>query len=311
MKAKFLKLIALCLVLGLVSGCIQGGVMVPGTPVPEPDENVVPVKPTEEFCSPIPSNRPSPVYPGDDQDVFRAVNWPYFLEENLERYLRYHEKNPLMSFHTVVVHVNIGLDFPFYENVRVIDDPHSLTVLVNKYRKLPEGFVPELIPLDPALCVSWAGIQRLRPEAAEAFARMHRAAQQRGLSIQAVSTYRSISHQTSIWNNAVAGGRSIADTDRFIARPGHSEHHTGLAVDVIRTDIQVMNTREYPWYRDNAHLFGFIIRYPENKESITGYGFEPWHLRYLGVDLATAVYESGLTFDEFYVTMLEPLRKQE
>ena len=92
-------------------------------------------------------------------------------------------------------------------------------------------------------------------------------------------------------------GQALADT--YSARPGHSEHQTGLAFDVGAIDDNFGSTAAGKWLANNAHLYGFIIRYPKGKENITGYKYEPWDIRFLGIDIATKVYESGLTLDEY------------
>ena len=98
-----------------------------------------------------------------------------------------------------------------------------------------------------------------------------------------------------------AGGSR--ENDRFSARAGYSEHQTGLALDVIApggTLNGFKNTQQFVWMRDNAHRFGFILRYGDGMEYITGYKFEPWHYRYVGVEAATFIYENDLTFEEYY-----------
>ena len=92
--------------------------------------------------------------------------------------------------------------------------------------------------------------------------------------------------------------------DKYTARPGYSEHQTGLAIDVKDGSGQYAffkNSDEYKWMKDNAHKYGFILRYPEGKEHITGFSFEAWHYRYVGVDVATFIYENDLTFDEYHM----------
>ena len=119
-----------------------------------------------------------------------------------------------------------------------------------------------------------------------------------GLDIYLSSGYRSYSVQQGIYNNYVSWyGKAVADT--FSARAGHSEHQTGLAIDVNTIDDSFAGTPEAIWLENNAHKYGFIIRYPKGKESITGYKYEPWHIRYLGVEKATEVYNSGLTLEEY------------
>lgn len=264
--------------------------------------------------SPSPSSRPataseSPTgsisqdeFPGVMPSEYRRLK--YYYPDNEARYAEYKYLNPDYDYEKVILHVNIGLDLPFYTNINTIEETNRLDILVNKYNKLPDSFVPKLEQLPASLCAPGTGNQYLRKEAKEAFERMHHDAKEQGLNITAYGTYRSIELQHSIWNSKVNSGRTIEDVDRLNSRGGHSEHHTGLAIDVIKNNYYVEDTLEFKWYKDNAHLYGFIIRYPEGKESITGYSYEPWHLRYLGPDLATEVYYSGLTFDEYYAMMI-------
>ena len=130
------------------------------------------------------------------------------------------------------------------------------------------------------------------------FERLADEAKSQGLNIYISSGYRSYGTQSSIYQDNVSKyGEAIADT--FSARPGYSEHQTGLAIDVNTVDDSFAGTPEARWLADHAHEYGFIIRYPEGKEDITGYQYEPWHIRYLGIDTATAVYNSGLTLEEY------------
>ena len=115
------------------------------------------------------------------------------------------------------------------------------------------------------------------------------------------SGYRSYWDQKSIYNNYVSrDGQANADT--YSARPGHSEHQTGLAFDLNSIDDSFSNTYEGQWVHDNCYRFGLILRYPKGKESITGYMYESWHMRYVGVELATKLYNDGdwITLEEYY-----------
>ena len=136
------------------------------------------------------------------------------------------------------------------------------------------------------------------PAAQSAFNTMASAAAKDGINLYIVSGFRSYSTQASIYNNYVArDGKAAAD--RYSARPGHSEHQTGLAFDVNSLSQSFENTAEGRWLAANCHKYGFIIRYPKGKEGITGYMYEPWHIRYLGNPTAEAVYNSGLTLEEY------------
>ncbi|MBQ6251173.1 D-alanyl-D-alanine carboxypeptidase family protein [Ruminococcus sp.] len=138
----------------------------------------------------------------------------------------------------------------------------------------------------------------LNPNALAQFNKLSQDAAKLGLSIKCSSGYRSFYDQERIYNNYVAID-GIVKADTYSARPGHSEHQSGLAIDVNSIDYTFLNTPECDWLAKNAHKYGFIIRYPLGKEAYTGYSYEPWHIRYLGVDTATAVYNSGLSLEEY------------
>ena len=138
----------------------------------------------------------------------------------------------------------------------------------------------------------------LTSDTSNAFAAMQADAAAAGHDIYISSGFRSFSAQTTVYNRYKANeGQDGADTHS--ARPGHSEHQSGLAFDLNSITQAFGSTPEGIWTAENAHLYGFIIRYPQGKESITGYIWEPWHLRYVGVDVATTLYNSGQTLEEY------------
>ncbi|MFC4077111.1 M15 family metallopeptidase [Salinithrix halophila] len=185
-------------------------------------------------------------------------------------------------------------------------DWHSLQVLVNKQNPLPEGFIPQGLTV-PSVRFSFEGDhpkKKLRREAAEALERLFAAADAKGLELFALSGYRSYETQEKIFL-AHVNRVGEAEANRESARPGKSEHQTGLAMDVTSRSVgchllqDFGETPEGRWVARHAPDFGFIIRYPQGKEAITGYIYEPWHLRYLGEEWARAVTDSGLTFEEY------------
>jgi len=156
-------------------------------------------------------------------------------------------------------------------------------LIANKTYSLPESYNPG----------------GLLPECEEAFAVMKRDAAAKGLNIYVSSGFRSFASQKSIYNRYVSrDGRALADT--YSARPGHSEHQTGLAIDLNTITQSFGKTKEGRWVAEHCHEYGFILRYPEGKSHITGYCFEPWHLRYVGVETATKIAQSGLCLEEYY-----------
>ena len=145
---------------------------------------------------------------------------------------------------------------------------------------------------------SWYG-DGLTAETQAAFNTMQAQAAYYGLNLYISSGFRSYDTQVSVYNNYVATlGQEGAD--RTSARPGHSEHQSGLAFDLNTIDHAFASTAEGQFVRDYAHQFGLIIRYPQGKEHITGYEWEPWHIRYVGVDLATTLHNSGQTLEEYF-----------
>lgn len=190
-----------------------------------------------------------------------------------------------------------------------IKEDSSISVLVNKQHKLAENYAPDdLVTVDVPTVLENPEVNQLRKEAADALKKMFDHANNSGIYLYARSGYRSYQTQVGLFNSyAERHGQEAAN--RYSARPGESEHQTGLAIDVTSESVDFQLTEKYgdtkegKWLVDHAHEFGFIIRYPENMEHITGYTYEPWHLRYLGVNLATEVKESNLTYEEFLVEM--------
>ncbi len=224
----------------------------------------------------------------------------YFESDKLDRYEAYHKKHPELSVEDVVWQTNVNIDQPWHsitETVSSYDDP---LILVNKYNAVPEGYMP------PDLG-TYDG-QKLRKVAGEAFIRMRNAASSNGLKLMAVSGFRTVDYQRNLYNRYLSTD-SQQNVDRYSARPGYSEHHTGLAVDVFGSKDglrEFVNTPEYPWVRDNCYKYGFIIRYWTDIEYITGYENEPWHLRYVGVETSTDMKNKGIRcYEEYYVKYIK------
>ena len=230
--------------------------------------------------------------------IAEYVRQPHFTDTKLERYLSYGSKQTTLTPAEVVTQVNIGLDRTFYTSVQMSKEPDSLTVLVNKYHYLSSKFVPKLVSMGSRY-TAYSGAS-MHPEAYEWFVRMVDDAAVEGLWLHSVSAYRSYSYQNTLYTRYVSNnGKKLADT--FSARAGYSEHQTGLAVDinVASTSAHFENTPQYHWLSENAWKYGFILRYPQDKEHITGFRFEPWHYRYVGQEAAKAIRESGLTWEEY------------
>lgn len=177
-----------------------------------------------------------------------------------------------------------------------IFDPSSLTVCVNRKSTLSSDYKPTDLVLPDVRAVNSSNRLYMRKEAASALEELFKAAEDENYYLYAVSGYRSYSYQKSIYN----------PYSGYSAPAGAIEHQLGLAMDITLAkyngtlSVDFGNTKEGKWVKENAHKYGFIIRYLQGKEDITGYNYEPWHLRYLGVDLATELYEKNITLEEYY-----------
>ena len=234
------------------------------------------------------------------RDVLDVCTYSNFYAEKFQRYINYHSKMPACNIQEVLFRVNLDLDCPFYENVNTIEYPYELLVLVNKYHQLPAGFKQyNLINMSSEYTVNDGKEYLLAGVAYENYVQMAEAAKKEGLSMMVLSAYRTEDYQRSLYNNKVST-TGIVNADNYSARPGFSEHQTGLAVDISSTKDTFEYTAEFQWLQKHAHEYGFILRYPMGKEWITGYSYEPWHYRYVGTDAARIIHEEGITYEEFY-----------
>ena len=195
----------------------------------------------------------------------------------------------------------------FYTDIKPVVDLDCLTVLVNKFYKLSRDYIPgdlETVNSDYS-----DGEHLLRHEARIALENMGKEANNVGISIKACSAFRSYEYQEEVYlrkkTDMVTLEEYQIERDRVSARPGHSEHQTGLAIDINETEQSFENTPAGIWLAENSYRYGFILRYPKGKEYVTGYDYEPWHFRYLGNGLAEKVYTLGLTYDEYYEVYLQ------
>jgi D-alanyl-D-alanine carboxypeptidase len=180
--------------------------------------------------------------------------------------------------------------------------------LVNKNYSLPNNYIPgDLVRPNVAFSFGDQKLEKgfLRQVAATALEKMFADAKNSGIELYAVSGYRSYSRQKTIFDaeiNKVGKAKAV----QAVALPGSSEHQTGLAMDIASKSTNLdltegfAQTKEGEWLAENAHRFGFILRYPKDKEGITIYEYEPWHFRYVGVKAATIIYKHNWTLEEFF-----------
>lgn len=246
-----------------------------------------------------------------DKNIINYISLDYFKEENLDRYIKYDFIDTKSVYDTTILKekynyedtvtfVNAYLDKDYYTNDIPLskDKASKLDVIVNKYYKLDKDYEPEDLTVINSKFAS--GTQKLRKEAADKFEEMASDMLKENLKIYAGSTYRSYSYQEGLYNRYVKKD-GFKEAETYSARAGYSEHQLGLAVDIVNGKWNYLSEgdKEYTWLINNSYKYGFILRYPHESEYITGYVFEDWHFRYLGIELATKVYESKLTYDEY------------
>lgn len=226
----------------------------------------------------------------------------YFKMENLDRYISYKNKNKDLNDEQIIKDVNMDLDKKQYEDMHETNNLNKINILVNKHNYLKEDYVPEnLKSLSSTYALS---NMKMVEEAANAFESLSKDASKENYRIIAMSTYRSYEYQIDLYNKYVkSDGKDAADT--YSGRPGNSEHQTGLAVDVYNQTETYTNfekTKEYNWMQENAYKYGFILRFPKDKENETGYEFESWHYRYVGKDIAKYIHKHNITLEEYIAT---------
>ena len=237
--------------------------------------------------------------------ILSLLDEQYYIYKNTNRYMNYYEKNTKSTSKEIVTVVNTNIDRPFYTDTTKTDLSKGNLILVNKYTYLEEDYVPTMVEIKGIYHSPYnSATQYLTADAYEAFKEMVDAAKKDGITLFAASPYRSYSKQSELYNRyGKADGYDKADT--YSARPGSSEHQTGLAVDINAADDWFNNTKEAKWLANNAYKYGFILRYPKGKEYITGYQYESWHYRYVGKEAAKYIYENDITFEEYYAYFLD------
>lgn len=236
------------------------------------------------------------------------INDKYYIKSNYYKYIDYIDKFENLSISDVVRNINIHLDNEFYGVEYKTDISKDTTMLVNKYYLLDSTYEPTDLVVIPQT-YSWGdkGTQRTRKVTYDAFLKMWNAANLEGYYLMISSSYRSYEEQKIVYDNYKKRGQKYAD--KYAARPGASEHQTGLALDIFSKLNSNKNTfkdtKTAEWLKENSWKYGFILRYPSDTEDITGYSYESWHFRYVGVDAAKYIYENNITFDLYYSYFIE------
>lgn len=236
--------------------------------------------------------------------IGEIVGQKYFIEDYFYDYLSFFEENNKKSFNDVVTLINVGADKEWYEKTLITDTTKHPAILVNKFNALPEDYKPSVIKKFSSTYAY--GDVSAEETCYNAFINMAKSAKKDGITLILTSGYRTHERQKAIYEN-MKKTKGQAYADEYAARPGQSEHETGLALDILTYNGNTATFKEtetYKWLHTHAHEYGFIERYEENKEYITGYEAESWHYRYVGEEIARHIKELEITFDEYYAFYL-------
>ena len=243
--------------------------------------------------------------PEENNNIDKLKQEFYFIDKNLDRYLKYIKMHPEKNLAEIVKCVNANIDYGFYTNTINSNTDDDILLIVNKYYQLSSNYIPNLVEMDDKYNHN-KGYRMMHPTAYAHFKEMVDEAKKDGIILFNVSAYRSYDTQYDLYNEYVKNnGKDAADT--FSARAGFSEHQTGLATDINTSSSKANfeNSKEYAWLIENSYKYGFILRYPKNKEYLTGYKYEPWHYRYVGKEVAKYIYEHNITYEEYYAYFID------
>ena len=242
--------------------------------------------------------------------VINILKEKYFMWKNIDRYISYYLENKDKPLNDIISIVNVHSDKNWYDDDTIKQTDISLNeaMLVNKFNYLPKDYDSNLDIVNVKNWYAFGDDKKILKIVYDKFIDMHNAAKEEGLKLVISSAFRTNKEQTDTYSD-YEKRKNKEYADKYAARPGFSEHETGLALDIFTdnyaTTSTFENSKEYKWLLNNSYKYGFILRYPKDKEYLTGYAYESWHFRYLGIDLATKVYESGLTYDEYYAYYIE------
>lgn len=226
----------------------------------------------------------------------------YAKLDNYDRYVKYSDETGEDEESTVLF-VNLDMDLEDYQDSS-LEDKFSYDMLVNKHHHLDEKFVPEQLVKIDLEYASEKGLECSKV-ALDAYKKMNEAASKEGYELVINSAYRSYQDQVELSDEYLKWyGQSYVD--KYVAKPGYSEHQTGLAFDIGSRKVNVFsNSKEYQWMLDNAYKYGFILRFPKKYEGVTGFRSEPWHYRYVGVDIAEYIHENDMPYEEYWAMFLD------
>ena len=245
-----------------------------------------------------------------NNNYIKLMQEKYYLKKNYQKYIEYMKDNPKLDLSTIVRNINIHYDEEYYTTDFKTDSSLEELMLVNKYYSLDSDYEPtDLVSISSKYAWGEPGSKKVKSNVLDAFIEMWEEAKEDGYYLMINSAYRPYKDQEIIYNNYKAKqGQKYADS--IAAHPGHSEHQTGLCLDIFsktNSNKQTFGDSEAAaWLKNNSYKYGFILRYPEDPNiNVTGFTYEAWHFRYVGKEAAKYIYENNIIFEEYYAYFIE------
>ena len=260
----------------------------------EDTRKMIEILPEKSLQEIVDANEVNEIYPN-------IIKQKYFLLKNYDEYVEYKTLNINTTYEDVIAIVNVMASKGWYSQTFEANIEDGYAMIVNKFYHLkPEYERTDLVNID--LSYAYADNKAAKVVADEYYKMWHDVADELNVHLMVNSSYRSYKDQELIYNSYKNISLNYADS--YAARPGYSEHQTGLALDITSLEHkgqkEFKESEEYKWLKDNCYKYGFVLRYPEGKENITGYNTESWHFRYVGYDIAKKIHDENITFDEYY-----------
>lgn len=239
--------------------------------------------------------------------LISLIKEKYYLKKNLDRYLTFESSHKSYTPTKIVAIVNTNNDYDFYEHDIDTDIAKDYLMLTNKFYNLKKDYIPNDL-VDISNKYYYGSDHKTRKVVYDNFISMWNAAYEEGIYLIVDTSYRTYETQKRVYDS-YKDTRGTDYADEIAARPGYSEHQTGLALDIFSKDNPLISnfkgSASHTWLLENAYKYGFIERFPEEKEDITGFASEAWHYRYVGIDAATYIQDNDITFDEYYAYFIE------
>ncbi len=228
----------------------------------------------------------------------------YYLNKNLQKYIEYKNNHQQEKLSDIIAIINTHADKEEYKETNKTDIEKKELMLVNKYNHLDENYKPEnIIKISPVYAYDENSAPK---EVLEQYKKMFNAAQEQGLELIISSSYRSYEEQKETYEfYEQTKGENVKN---YASLPGYSEHQTGLAFDILKIGVLTDDfdqTDEFKWLINNSYKYGFILRYPKEKEKITKFDYESWHYRYVGIEAAKIIHDENITLEEYYAYYIE------